>query len=133
MFRRRRSADDSSLRSRLSREQYRVTQRGATERPFANAYHECSDAGVYRCVVCDQPLFDSEHKYDSRTGWPSFDRELADGRVARHRDRKLGLLRVEARCASCDAHLGHVFPDGPASTGERFCMNSAALRLDRRD
>ncbi len=131
--RRRRSPDDERLRERLTREQYRVTQQGATERPFANTYHDTKAPGVYHCIVCDAELFDSDAKYDSRTGWPSFFGEIGDGRVSRVRDRKLGLLRIEATCANCDAHLGHVFPDGPAPTGERFCMNSASLRLDPRD
>ncbi len=125
------SADDGNLRRRLSKEQYRVTQRGGTERAFSGAYHTTETAGIYACVVCGAELFESDAKYDSGTGWPSFTGEIVDGRVDRVKDRKLGLLRIEARCANCDAHLGHVFPDGPAPTGERFCMNSASLDLRR--
>ena len=126
------SVDTSDLRERLTPRQFRVTQKGGTEPPFRNEYHATEDPGVYRCVVCDEPLFDSDDKFDSGTGWPSFTRAIEDGRVDRHRDRKLLMLRIEARCANCDAHLGHVFPDGPQPTGERFCMNSASLTLDRR-
>lgn len=125
------SNDDRELRERLTREQYRVTQKGATERPFSGEYCHTTDSGTYRCVVCDAELFDSEAKFDSGTGWPSFFDEVGDGSVMRVSDRKLGMVRTEARCAKCDAHLGHVFPDGPNPTGERYCMNSASLRLDR--
>ena len=125
------SNDDRELRERLTRDQYRVTQKGATERPFSGEYCHTTDSGTYRCVVCDAELFDSEAKFDSGTGWPSFFDEVGDGSVMRVSDRKLGMVRTEARCAKCDAHLGHVFPDGPNPTGERYCMNSASLRLDR--
>lgn len=125
------TASGDGLRRRLTSEQYRVTQKSATERPFSGAYHDTKDAGVYRCVVCDAELFDSETKFDSGTGWPSFSDEIESGRVTRKRDRKMGILRIEACCAACDAHLGHVFPDGPSSTGDRYCMNSASLNLDR--
>ena len=124
--------DTSELRERLTPQQFRVTQKGGTEPPFRNEYHATKDPGVYRCVVCDAALFDSSDKFDSGTGWPSFTRDVEEGRVTRHRDRSLLMLRIEARCANCDAHLGHVFSDGPEPTGERFCMNSASLRLDRR-
>lgn len=130
-WRRPRDPNDAGLRERLTREQYRVTQKGGTERPFSGEYHATKDSGIYRCVVCDAELFDSEAKYDSGTGWPSFFSEVTDGQVARVKDRSMGIARTEARCAACQAHLGHVFPDGPAPTGERFCMNSASLRLER--
>ena len=124
---------DVELRNRLTREQYRVTQKGGTERPFTGEYDATKDDGTYRCVVCGAALFDSADKFDSGTGWPSFTGAIDDASVRRLRDRKLGMLRIEARCADCDAHLGHVFPDGPAPTGERYCMNSASLHLQRAD
>lgn len=123
--------DDADLRERLTREQYRVTQKGGTERAFTGEYHDTKDDGVYRCVVCDVELFDSDAKYDSGTGWPSFFDEVAARPVTRVKDRSFGITRIEARCGTCDAHLGHVFPDGPEPTGDRYCMNSASLRLDR--
>lgn len=125
--------DDPSLRERLTAEQYRVTQKGATERAFSGEYHDTKDAGVYRCVVCDVELFDSDAKFDSGTGWPSFFDEVAERPVTRVEDSTFGMTRIEARCGTCDAHLGHVFPDGPEPTGERYCMNSASLRLERTD
>jgi peptide-methionine (R)-S-oxide reductase len=121
----------AELRERLTRQQYKVTQKGGTERAFSGEYWSTKEPGRYHCIVCDTELFDSAAKYDSGTGWPSFDSEVEDGRVRRLTDRKFGMARVEARCARCDAHLGHVFPDGPATTGERYCMNSASLRLER--
>lgn len=130
-WKRTKSPDDEALRERLTREQYRVTQKSGTERAFSGEYHATKDPGTYKCIVCDVELFDSAHKYDSGTGWPSFFNEVADGRVARVKDRSMGITRIEARCANCNAHLGHVFPDGPQPTGERFCMNSASLRLER--
>ncbi|MGZ4716509.1 MAG: peptide-methionine (R)-S-oxide reductase MsrB, partial [Acidimicrobiales bacterium] len=94
-------------------------------------YWDCHDEGVYRCVVCDAPLFSSGTKDESGSGWPSFWAPLADDQVATESDVSLGMVRTEALCANCGAHLGHVFPDGPRPTGDRYCMNSASLRLDR--
>lgn len=125
------STSDRALRERLTDEQYRVTQKAGTERPFTGEYHDTKDAGLYRCVVCDAELFSSDTKFDSGTGWPSFSGAVAEENVGRVTDRKFGMARTEAVCSNCDAHLGHVFPDGPAPSGERFCMNSASLRLDR--
>lgn len=125
------TAERAELRSRLTPEQFRVTQKSGTERPYSGTYHDEKADGLYRCVVCDAELFASDAKYDSRTGWPSFTAAVHDDSVSRHSDRKLGIRRTEARCARCDAHLGHIFADGPGPGGERFCMNSASLRLDR--
>jgi peptide-methionine (R)-S-oxide reductase len=120
---------DEELRTRLSKLQYRVTQQAGTERPFTGEYWNTKAPGVYHCIVCDAPLFSSDTKYDSHSGWPSFWEALDPDAVELHEDRSLGMVRTEVVCASCGAHLGHVFPDGPQPTGERFCMNSASLRL----
>ena len=120
---------DKDLRERLTRQQYKVTQKGGTERAFSGEYWKTKTPGVYHCIVCDAPLFESDAKYDSGTGWPSFSDEITDGRVARVEDNAHGMVRTEAQCANCAAHLGHVFPDGPTPTGERYCMNSASLNL----
>jgi len=122
---------DEELRQRLTPEQYHITQQAGTERAFTGEYWDCKDEGMYRCRVCGEPLFSSDTKYDSGTGWPSFYQEVAEGKVDRHTDSSHGMVRTEAVCASCGAHLGHIFPDGPHPTGERYCMNSASLRLDR--
>jgi peptide-methionine (R)-S-oxide reductase len=115
------------IRSRLSPQQFQVTQQAGTEPAFTGAYWDTKHAGTYRCVVCHEPLFSSDTKYDSGSGWPSFWAALDPAKVRLIEDRSHGMVRVEARCATCDAHLGHVFPDGPRPTGERFCMNSASL------
>jgi peptide-methionine (R)-S-oxide reductase len=122
---------DTELRERLTAEQYEVTQRKGTERAFTGEYWDCHDDGVYRCVVCDAPLFASTTKFESGTGWPSFSQPLDDDHVTTESDVSYGMARTEALCGNCGAHLGHVFPDGPQPTGDRYCMNSASLRLDR--
>jgi peptide-methionine (R)-S-oxide reductase len=121
------------LRDRLTPLQYRVTQEAGTERAFTGDYWSTKDPGMYHCIVCDEPLFSSETKYDSGSGWPSFWEALDPEKVNRIVDRSHGMERVEATCANCGAHLGHIFPDGPRPTGERFCMNSASLKLERDD
>lgn len=126
-----RQVDPAELRERLTPEQYEVTQKKGTERAFSGVYWDCHDEGTYRCVVCDEPLFTSDTKFESGTGWPSFYEALSDDAVATETDTSFGMTRTEAMCASCGAHLGHVFPDGPNPTGLRYCMNSASLRLDK--
>jgi peptide-methionine (R)-S-oxide reductase len=115
------------LRARLSPIQYAVTMEAATEPPFSGVYWDNHDDGMYRCIVCREPLFDSGTKFESGTGWPSFSDVVAQGKVTTLEDRSHGMTRIEARCANCGAHLGHVFPDGPNPTGLRYCINSAAL------
>src|SRR5262245_60728495 len=123
--------DDTELRERLTREQYQVTQKAGTERAFTGVYWDEHGDGVYRCIVCNAPLFSSNTKFESGTGWPSFFQPISDDAVETHEDRSLGMTRIEALCANCGAHLGHVFPDGPRPTGLRYCMNSCSLDLDR--
>lgn len=124
---------DEELRQRLTPLQYEVTQRAGTERAFSGEYWDTKDPGTYRCVVCGEPLFSSDTKYDSGSGWPSFWEALDPTKVELHEDRSFGMVRTEVTCATCGAHLGHLFPDGPQPTGDRYCMNSASLRLDPAD
>ncbi len=119
---------DSEWRRRLTPEEYDVLRRQGTERAFTGCFVGTHEPGTYVCAGCGNPLFGSGEKFESGTGWPSFTRPIAAGAVVEVEDRSLGMRRTEVRCARCDGHLGHVFPDGPPPTGRRYCMNSVALR-----
>lgn len=124
---------DEEWREQLSEEEFQVARCSGTERAFTGRYWDEKAAGTYHCICCDAPLFRSEAKYDSGTGWPSFYQPVSEDAVGEIVDRSHGMIRTESVCAKCDAHLGHVFPDGPQPTGLRYCMNSASLNLKKDD
>jgi peptide-methionine (R)-S-oxide reductase len=124
---------DEEWREKLSDEEFQVARCAATEAAFSGRYWDEKAAGTYHCICCDAALFSSEAKYDSGSGWPSFFAPIEPHAVAEKSDQGHGMVRTESLCAGCDAHLGHVFPDGPPPTGLRYCMNSASLRLEKKD
>ena len=122
---------DAEWREQLSPEQFEICRNKGTERAFTGTYNACKDSGTYRCVCCGNELFESGAKYDSGSGWPSFYQPIREDAVAEESDATPGMVRTEVTCDRCGAHLGHVFPDGPTPTGQRYCMNSIALDLER--
>jgi peptide-methionine (R)-S-oxide reductase len=127
------SKTNDEWREELTPEQFAVCRQKATERPFSGKYNACKDEGMYRCACCGRELFSSDTKYDSGSGWPSFFAPVSESAVKTEVDTSHGMRRVEVLCGACDAHLGHIFDDGPAPTGQRFCMNSIALDLKKKE
>ncbi len=124
---------DAEWKAQLSPESYQVARKHGTERAFSGEYHDSKAKGRYDCICCGQPLFSSDTKFDSGTGWPSYWAPIDEDAVTEKKDRSFFMVRTEVLCSKCDAHLGHVFPDGPAPTGQRYCMNSVSLKLTIKD
>ena len=122
---------DQEWKQILTAEQYRITRQKGTERPHSGALCSIHDAGEYSCICCDTPLFDSTIKYESGSGWPSFTQPIQENAIKYKKDSSFGMIRVEVLCNTCDAHLGHVFPDGPERSGLRYCINSESIKLKR--